>query len=55
MCNLSRGIVDELNRKHAVGMHEVGATDALIAKALKLSLEEVQAILEACQEAPEEA
>jgi hypothetical protein len=55
MCNLSQGIVDETIALCAIGMRDAGATDALIAKALKLSLDKVQAILETCQETPEEA
>jgi hypothetical protein len=63
MCNLSQGIVDKTvaatvaatTAEHAIGMRDAGATDEFIAKALKLSLEEVQAILEAYQGTPEEA
>jgi hypothetical protein len=54
MCNLSQGIVDKTRATCAIGMRDAGATDEFIAKALKLSLEEVQAILETYQDTPEE-
>jgi hypothetical protein len=54
MCNLSQGIVDKLNAKHAVSMHKAGATDEFIADILELSVEEVQAILETALDTPEE-
>lgn len=46
MCNLSQGIVDETLEKVILNMHRLGYTSEQIAKAVEMSKEEVEKIIE---------
>ena len=46
MCNLSQGIVDETLEKVVLNMHKLGYTSEQIAKAVEMSKEEVEKIIE---------
>ena len=46
MCNLSQGIVDETLEKVVLNMHRLGYTSEQIAKAVEMSKEEVEKIIE---------
>ena len=46
MCNLSQGIVDETLEKVVLNMHKLGYTSEQIAKAVEMSKEAVERIIE---------
>ena len=46
MCNLSQRIVDETLEKVILNMHRLGYTSEQIAKAVEMSKEEVEKIIE---------
>ena len=46
MCNLSQGIVDETLEKVVLNMNRLGYTSEQIAKAVEMSKEEVEKIIE---------